>query len=91
VYFFNFILAKLFASILPFPYVPRPMILAENSFFVSLNFFVVSFLDVCGTKLLYRSFYTGINIRKVLDSNTLGEELVMTGVPEGSRINYCCW
>lgn len=37
------------------------------------------------------SFYTGINIHKVLDNNTLGEELVMTGVPEGSRINYCCW
>lgn len=37
------------------------------------------------------SFYTGIKIHKVLDTNKLGEELVMTGVPEGSRIHYCCW
>ena len=60
-------------------------------FLMSLNFVIVSLLDYCGTKLLYRSFYTGINIRKLLDNNTLGEELVMSGVPEGSRINYCSW
>lgn len=37
------------------------------------------------------SFYTGIHIRKVLSDNNIGEDLVMTGVPEGSRINYCSW
>ena len=43
------------------------------------------------TKLSYRSFFTGITIYKLLEDHTLGEERILRGPPEGSKINHCNW
>ena len=43
------------------------------------------------TKLSYRSFFTGITIYKLLEDHTLGEERILSGPPEGSKINHCNW
>jgi hypothetical protein len=45
-----YLLAKILASIFSCP------------FSLTVIFVIVSLLVFCGTKLLYRSFYTGINI-----------------------------
>lgn len=42
-------------------------------------------------KLVFRSFYTGISIRKLLDEGILGPERSVDGLPEDARINFVSW
>ena len=42
-------------------------------------------------KLVFRSFYTGIRIRKLLDEGTLGSERPVNGLPEDAKINFVSW
>ncbi|CAM6051998.1 unnamed protein product [Sphagnum compactum] len=37
------------------------------------------------------SFYTGISIRKLLEEGALGPERFISGLPEGSKINFVSW
>ncbi|KAH9318855.1 hypothetical protein KI387_020624, partial [Taxus chinensis] len=34
------------------------------------------------------SFYTGIGIHKLMDDDTLGPEIEVSGFPEGAKINF---
>ncbi len=40
---------------------------------------------------MFRSFYTGISIRKLLEEGALGPERFISGLPEGSKINFVSW
>ncbi|KAH9318847.1 hypothetical protein KI387_020616, partial [Taxus chinensis] len=37
------------------------------------------------------SFYTGIGIHKLMDDDTLGPEIEVSGLPEGAKINFVSW
>jgi hypothetical protein len=42
-------------------------------------------------KLVFRSFYTGMSIRKLLDEGVLGPERSVQGLPEDAKINLVSW
>lgn len=42
-------------------------------------------------KLVFRSFYTGISIHKLLDEGTLGPGRSVAGLPDDAKINFVSW
>lgn len=41
--------------------------------------------------VISRSSYTGLGIHQLMDDGTLGPETVVTGLPEGAKINFVTW
>lgn len=40
---------------------------------------------------IFRSYYTGIGVHRIMDDSTLGPEKEIHGLPSGAKINFITW